>query len=182
MSVQELMTMLNPKNVRFDSGSGGVPTMTWDDVAAAAGMAGLTRAERCVFWVKYCDDVNSVDELLNCIKSELLSMSALDGWRKGFKISTLHGLARLALINEVDNRKCKSCGGTGFVKAVICKPCESSGVRQMSNRRMAKLCQIDEKAWRNTWSDRYSDLLLTIGDWEHSAARKIGKKLFEARV
>ena len=47
-----LLARLNPKNVRFDVGSGGVPELTSQDIAAALGMvpAGLGRELICLAW------------------------------------------------------------------------------------------------------------------------------------
>lgn len=47
-----LLARLNPKNVRFDVGSGGVPDLTSQDIAAALGMvpAGLGRELICLAW------------------------------------------------------------------------------------------------------------------------------------
>lgn len=47
-----LLARLNPKNVRFDVGSGGVPNLTSQDIAAALGMVppGLGRELICLAW------------------------------------------------------------------------------------------------------------------------------------
>lgn len=52
MHVGKLMARLNPKNVRFDVGSGGIPEMTSTDIAGALGMvpAGLGRELMCRMW------------------------------------------------------------------------------------------------------------------------------------
>jgi hypothetical protein len=52
MHVGKLMARLNPKNVRFDVGAGGIPELTSTDVAAALAMvpAGLGRELLCKVW------------------------------------------------------------------------------------------------------------------------------------
>jgi hypothetical protein len=52
MHIGKLMARLNPKNVRFDVGSGGIPELTSTDIAAALGMvpAGLGRELLCMVW------------------------------------------------------------------------------------------------------------------------------------
>lgn len=52
MHVGKLMARLNAKNVRFDVGTGGLPELTPQDVAAALGMvpAGLGRELLCRLW------------------------------------------------------------------------------------------------------------------------------------
>jgi hypothetical protein len=52
MHVGKLMARLNPKNVRFDVGAGGIPELTSTDIAAALGMvpAGLGRELLCLMW------------------------------------------------------------------------------------------------------------------------------------
>ena len=52
MHVGRLMARLNPKNVRFDVGSGGKPEFTPQDIAAALGMVddGIGRELLCQVW------------------------------------------------------------------------------------------------------------------------------------
>lgn len=52
MHVGKLMARLNPKNVRFDVGSGGIPELTSTDIAAALAFvdAGLGRELLCKVW------------------------------------------------------------------------------------------------------------------------------------
>ncbi len=52
MHVGKLMARLNAKNVRFDVGSGGLPDLTPQDIAAALGMvpSGLGRELLCRLW------------------------------------------------------------------------------------------------------------------------------------
>lgn len=52
MHIGKLMARLNPKNVRFDVGTGGIPELTPQDIAAALGMVedGLGREMLCQVW------------------------------------------------------------------------------------------------------------------------------------
>ncbi|MFC4526392.1 hypothetical protein ISN76_13030 [Dyella halodurans] len=52
MHVGKLMARLNPKNVRFDVGSGGIPELTSTDIAAALAFVdrGLGRELLCKVW------------------------------------------------------------------------------------------------------------------------------------
>ncbi|PXV54216.1 hypothetical protein SAMN04487785_1144 [Dyella jiangningensis] len=52
MHVGKLMARLNPKNVRFDVDSGGIPELTPQDIAAALGMVedGIGREMLCQVW------------------------------------------------------------------------------------------------------------------------------------
>jgi len=52
MHVGKMMARLNPKNVRFDVGSGGIPELTPQDIAAALGMVedGIGREMLCQVW------------------------------------------------------------------------------------------------------------------------------------
>jgi hypothetical protein len=52
MHVGKLMARLNPKNVRFDVGAGGIPELTSTDIAAALAMvpAGVGRELLCRVW------------------------------------------------------------------------------------------------------------------------------------
>ena len=52
MHIGKLMARLNPANVRFDVGSGGVPELTNADIAAALGMVqdGIGRELLCSVW------------------------------------------------------------------------------------------------------------------------------------
>lgn len=52
MHVGKLMARLNPKNVRFDVGAGGIPELTSTDIAAALAMVppGLGRELLCRVW------------------------------------------------------------------------------------------------------------------------------------
>jgi hypothetical protein len=52
MHVGRLMARLNPKNVRFDVGSGGIPELTPQDIAAALGCVeeGIGREMLCQVW------------------------------------------------------------------------------------------------------------------------------------
>lgn len=52
MHVGKLMARLNPKNVRFDVGAGGIPELTSTDIAAALAMvpAGIGRELLCRVW------------------------------------------------------------------------------------------------------------------------------------
>lgn len=52
MHIGKLMALLNPKNVRFDVGSGGTPELTSTEIAGALGMvpSGLGRELLCLTW------------------------------------------------------------------------------------------------------------------------------------
>jgi len=52
MHIGRLMARLNPKNVRFDVGSGGIPELTPQDIAAALGCVedGIGREMLCQVW------------------------------------------------------------------------------------------------------------------------------------
>lgn len=75
MHVGKLMARLNPKNVRFDVGAGGIPELTSTDVAAALGMvpAGLGRELLCRMWWPDGADLTARDlsqMLLHCLEKE----------------------------------------------------------------------------------------------------------------
>lgn len=72
MHVGKLMARLNPKNVRFDVGAGGIPELTSIDVAHALGTvsAGLGRELLCRMWWPAGASVNArqLDDMLKAVQ------------------------------------------------------------------------------------------------------------------
>lgn len=85
-------------------------------------------------------------------------------------IKTLVRLAEVALAESLGGPRCACCNGTGEGKkgavVVVCRRCDGSGHHRISGRSYADMVGIDEKAWRNTWADRYGYLRGVCDGWE----------------
>jgi hypothetical protein len=77
MHIGKVLARLNPKNVRFDVGSGGIPELTPSDIAAALAFvpAGLGRELICRIW--WPDGAQLTAKALD----ELIMESQLSEWR-----------------------------------------------------------------------------------------------------
>lgn len=68
-------------------------------------------------------------------------------------------LATLAVFEAITPGKCARCRGTGIVKDKVCKVCNGSGIKYLSNRRIADALGINESTFRRVWKSRYNELL-----------------------
>ena len=101
-------------------------------------------------------------------------------------VKTLVRLAEVALAESLGDPRCKCCNGTGEVKkgavVVACRRCDGSGNRSITGRAYADMIGIDEKAWRNSWADRYGYLQAVCEDWEAEVERIFRVSANEERV
>jgi len=160
MAGVEALARLNPKNVRFDVGSGGIPELTPEMVAAAC--AGLPDLAYRLALVKYAGQRDQVQHLAIRTLMEAAGMAVRGGWGKP-RPGQLTGISRYAIWKVVGYQHCEVCSGSGKRlddrrRSWNCPGCGGTGLARMDDAIESEVAGFSEEDWRNVWRRRAEQL------------------------
>lgn len=183
MTTPAVLARLNPKNVRFDVGSGGKPSLTMEDVAGAC--AGLSPLAYRLALVKYTGDERQVSRLKTETLLAAADLSISGGWgipKKG----QLSGLCNYAIWRVVGTHHCPKCNGAGVYKdnyrrtldCFVCKKAGGISAAALSDFGR-EIAGFTAEEWRNIWKERAERLAGLLADADHNVSRQLNYQLTE---
>lgn len=136
MNSIRLLAKLTAKGVQIGGvAGGGTVEISRADVAAAISFAGVSvTADRLIRFL-YCEDVSQEPLLLAALVHELRGSVAVER-------PTLYALVRLALVEMVSRKVCRTCNGYGTVAARDCAVCDGAGLKALSQRERAAVLGV----------------------------------------
>ncbi len=194
----EKVAMFNPKNVRFDVGTGGTPALVPEDVAGH--LVGLYRPAYLLVLRKNAGDKTVTTPLLQYLTAAVGMEGQKAGWisdRDAVELDRVlmywiysgrepHamgvpgrvlGLARGLLDDFLCEYRCPKCEGRGYLKTgPKCKRCDASGRLQPSQAFLAQGCGIDRRRWSEVWQERFEQLRRIPLSWYDLAERHNGRR------
>ncbi len=209
MQAAMAMARLKPKNVRFDTGIGGIPDLTPEDIAA--GLAGCNPGPVYLGLYKYSGDHTALVPLEQHVFVHVGIQAYAKGlfddqqysavcrymnqWMKGTKAEssnalteqertwckTLHQLARLLVDDAVFENRHRTCGGTGFYQGRICKGCGGTGRKPSSGRDNARFLNVEKNVWIRHWQPLFERFVPMMQSWEQTVLRHLQRKLYDAK-
>jgi hypothetical protein len=168
----EIYTLLNPKVANYN-GTGGIPAITPQDIAACLGRIQVTGPALLVRTM--AGDLSSLKPLQQAFRQHVAHMAMLKHWKAGPKYNDyFEGLCESVLHFYIIPSKCGRCEGRGHVtlitKQVIeCPVCAGVGNKEVSERSKARVASIPSSTWDDVWGDRYEHARDILVAWEGQA-------------
>lgn len=182
MSSEEVLARLNPGSGDLEATSAATgDKITPADVAHAVGLVG-DRIGVLLLLIRVADHWRYLDDLEAHVLTHVRERASQEDWRTRpprTLSSLLRMMVRLAVFEHCIPRRCRSCKGRGQRfpadgPARTCENCKGTGRRaQMSGRSRAEQIEIDPKAWRNTWSDRYAWIQRMLAEHDNTAVEQL---------
>lgn len=173
----ELLRLLNPKTVRLDGVSRGLPEMTTDDVNAAC--AGADQIGLDLLLSKVCDDRAAQHRAFYNLYQEVIQLAVDHKWKiRKRGQDKIRSLTQLILFELTAIPRCPKCKGTKYNRRLRpCKACDGTGFYKIKNSQRARALGINSSTWNRVWSYRYAEVLALMSNHESSALNSIGEKL-----
>lgn len=204
MNIRKLLARLNAKSPQLHIGSGGIPELTPQDIAAALGMVEdrIGREIFCMAW--WPDGANLTrkdlrDGLKNLLFDEyrirhheayadrlerhLLDKPQLRDKAKYWPVQvSRYGQIADAVVLEICAPKiCKQCGGRGEMiiesRVISCESCKGLGLLAASHAWRAERIGVGDTAYRDTWKPVYEWLYDRASRRESAAAQQLARAL-----
>ena len=172
----EIYALLNPKVANYN-GTGGVPSLTPEDVAACLGrikIAGPALLVRAM-----SGDATCYKPLLQIFRQSVAHMAMLKHWKTGPKyVDYFEGLVESVLHFYLKPRICGRCRGHTFITlrtgerrdCPVCVRIDGNGARVVVIDTMetdkARAAGIPIETWRDVWKDRYEAAKSILSEWE----------------
>jgi hypothetical protein len=173
----EILRLLNPKSVRLDGASRGVPAITIDDINAAC--AGADQIGLDLLLSRVCDDRSAQHRAFYSLHQEVVQLAVDHHWKireKGQE--KLRSLTQLILFELTNPVRCPKCKGTRYNKQLRpCKTCYGTGFYKIKNAQRARALGVNASTWGRIWGARYADVLSLLLNHESDALKNISKKL-----
>ncbi len=209
MQAAMAMARLKPKTVRFDTGVGGIPDLTPEDIAA--GLAGCKPGPVYLGLYKYSGDYTALIPLEQHVFAHIgiqayaqkifddQKYSAvcryMNQWikctpaRRADALTeqerawckTLHQLVRLLVDDVVYENRHRACGGTGFYQGRICTGCGGTGRKPSSGRDNARFLNVEKNVWIRHWQPLFERFVPMLQSWEQTVLRHLQRKLYDAK-
>ncbi len=176
--MMEIYSLLNPKGANYN-GTGGIPDITPEDVAACLGQIPIAGPGLLVRAMS--GDPTCYKPLTQIFGQHLAHRAMLKRWRTGPSFyHHLDGLRDAVLHYYVLPDTCRRCRGLGFItqrdtQHIECPVCEGAGHKDVRESDKARVAGIPWTTWDDTWADRYVDARAILVDWEDQADRATRK-------
>lgn len=183
MDARELLAKLAPHGIPLGAVSlGGIPALTAHDVAAAIGMAHLSPFQSTLMRVKYCGDETCFLDLRVIWYLLVHDLGMQLGWpRPNANGPAWMILAFVSLLEHCDPRRCHVCKGAKEItidaKVIQCQTCKGSGLRAISERKLAKLAGVSRQTWEQSFSPALATCRSELQSIEDQAIRRIRNAL-----
>ena len=175
----EIYTLLNPKVANYN-GTGGIPSIVPEDVAACLGRIKIEGPALLVRAMS--GDISCRKQLLQIFRQSVAHMAMLKHWKTGPKYADyFEGMVESVLHFYIIPDTCGRCHGHGDItrrdtQRVVCPVCEGAGHRDVSESDKARAAAIPRSTWDDTWADRYTaakDILVAWEDMADHATKRL---------
>lgn len=170
----EIYTLLNPKVANYN-GTGGIPAITPEDVAACLGRIEIAGPGLLVRAMS--GDATCYKPLTQVFGQHLAHLAMLKHWKTGPSFwAHFDGLRDCVLHYYILPDTCRRCRGHGHItqrdtQRVVCPVCEGAGHKDVRESDKARAAGIPWASWSDTWADRYVDARAILAGWEEQADR-----------
>lgn len=186
MANVNLMALLSPSSINYNSTPGGTPQLTAEDVAGALGMGNLPREAYLLGLLKYADDKTVLHELDKLVQEYVIKVGVRNKWREPWpsdKKKSLFFFLQFGrqMINEVlKENTCKTCNGTGvYQHKALTRKCNcNDGKKEIAKSKLASNCGITYQNWHKTWHPRYLECLTQLHKWDQEINYQLLRYLF----
>lgn len=134
-------------------------------------LKGLTPEQMVFAQAKYCDDSEAKINLLILTRKQAADIANRGKWKT--RPSQIDKLAELAVIEAITPGRCKSCGGIGHKQNKACLPCGGTGLKRVSNRKIADALDVPETSFRRDWQDRIARLFNYHNELDNAVNRAV---------
>jgi len=175
----EIYTLLNPKVANLN-GTGGIPSITPEDVSACLGRIQATGPALLVRTM--AGDLSSLKPLHQAFRQHVAHLAMLKHWKTGPKYNDyFEGLCESVLHFYLKPRICYRCKGHTFVTlrtgqitdCPVCVRRDEYGARVVvidtMEKDKARAAGIPIETWLDTWQDRYRAARDILTSWEEQA-------------
>ena len=209
MQAAMALAKLKVKNVRMDTGIGGVPDLTPEDIAA--GLAGCKPVAYYLGLYKFAGDYSVLSDLekqvfahigLTCLAEERFTADQysvmcryLNSWHCGELrgnqdalndderafCKTVHQLARLLVDETVFENRHKTCGGTGIYQGRVCKGCGGSGRKLSGVSEQARRLNVSNHIYAQHWQPLFDRFVPMMHGFEQTVLSHLQRKLYDEK-
>ena len=176
----EIYGLLGPK-VASLNGTGGIPSIVPEDVAACLGRIKIDGPALLVRTM--AGDLSSRKPLTQIFRQHIALMASQKHWKTGPKFNDyFEGLVECVLHFYLIPDTCRRCHGAGDVtlrtqQVLTCPVCNGAGHKDVREADKARAAAIPMSTWSDTWADRYTMARDILTAWEGMADRAT-KRLF----
>lgn len=175
LELAECLSRLTARAVPWQAGVHGRPE--FEGVELAGVLAGISQEAQCLAMVRYMDDRQALQALVDLLASE-----GSWGLEAGGR---LRDLLRLAVWECTQHPLCRRCQGRRVVRVLArlaeCPACGGAGHARIGDARRAALLGISRQAFGQVWSARYQRLLwdvrARVARWDDEIAAKLRREL-----
>ena len=152
--MMEIYTLLNPKTPNYN-GTGGIPSIVPEDVAACLGRIEIAGPGLLVRAMS--GDATCYKPLTQVFGQHLAHLAMLKHWKTGPSFwAHFDGLRDCVLHYYILPDTCRRCRGPGDItrrdtQRVVCPVCEGAGHRDVSESDKARAAAIPRSTWDDTW-------------------------------
>jgi hypothetical protein len=169
MSV-ELLTRLSVSAVNFEAVRGrSYGGLTAGEFAVL--LAGLDTVAVCFVLAKYCDDADSMSQLVKFVVDFVVRMAEEQDWRGGPGQADLIKLSTVAVYEVVQPHVCHVCNGHD----TSCKRCNGYGIDRVSDRSVAQAIGVAQTSFIRVWKGRFHAICKYLYDIDYSIESVIYK-------
>ncbi|WP_067517883.1 hypothetical protein [Endozoicomonas ascidiicola] len=203
MQAEMALAKLKVKTVRHDTGVGGIPDLTPEDIAA--GLAGCKAVAYYLGLYKYSGDYSVLPELERHVFAHVgqighaeqrfndVQYSAMARFLKKdadrFPLSdddrafcqTVLQLARLLVDEVVHENRHKTCGGTGIYQGRMCKGCGGTGRRLSGVSEQARRLNVTNHIYVMHWQPLFDRFVPMMHGFEKTVLSHLQRKLYDAK-
>lgn len=182
MTSPAILARLNPANVRFDVGRGGIPELDQCDIASAlAGLPRLPELAVKLALVKYAGRQDEVGKLFYWVRDAAVDMAVRHRWPKPRK-GQLGGISVYAIWENVDPHHCPQCDGSckradNRGRLWNCPTCNGNGRIAIGDDYRAEVAGLSASEWANGWGSRAMMLSDYVAMMDRRAVSRVKSRL-----
>lgn len=183
--MSEKLARCGLKTVKFNTGFGGIPELTPDDLIMQLGIAqrqGVLSEIASMFALSHYANLHDDGDkkiILQFIVSNMYIQAKRQKFKVGKVLSLLPVIASLAIDTVVNSTHCTRCNGTGLtIEHGECRLCSGTGYKQISRYQKAKICGLYDKqkntvAWLKSHDFLFNYAVQMVTQWKDEISKAL---------
>ena len=158
-------------------------TISGHDIAAAMGMANLSRAQTLLIYRDHAHDYAAQNALYYALEVECMGYAVEGNWKFPTGARMFRRLVKLAVAEIVLPMRCGTCRGIGELqtgiesKPMVCEDCGGTGKIVLRDYDRANILEIAPENYSRTWRERYEKLIDHMRQIGDEALRKTMRRI-----